>query len=160
MLKPYMASPLPDYGVSDLLQRADQTVAGHPAATSCSFQGSQLVFNVVHLDQPRTHRGVFKVQRNCLDHVGPQFIPVVSFGENAGAQCASVEATVLRIANLEDQLHESKLPERVGRPKAIIGVRSQQGRLRMAKKQYGKWGRRVRRRCCGCLTSTRPNQRY
>jgi hypothetical protein len=29
MLKPGMASPLPDYRVSDLLQRADQTVAGH-----------------------------------------------------------------------------------------------------------------------------------
>ena len=29
MLKPDMASPLPDYLVSDLLQRADQTVAGH-----------------------------------------------------------------------------------------------------------------------------------
>jgi len=29
MLKPDMASLLPDYRVSDLLQRADQTVAGH-----------------------------------------------------------------------------------------------------------------------------------
>ena len=31
MLKPDVASPLPDYRVSDLLQRADQTVAGYAA---------------------------------------------------------------------------------------------------------------------------------
>jgi len=31
MLKPDMAHHLPDYRVSDLLQRADQTVAGHAA---------------------------------------------------------------------------------------------------------------------------------
>jgi hypothetical protein len=29
MLKPDMASPLPDYRVSDLLQRADETLTGH-----------------------------------------------------------------------------------------------------------------------------------
>lgn len=56
----------------------------------------------MHLHKPRTLRGVFKMQRNCLDQVGPQLIPAISFGENTVAKCASVEAAFLRIANLED----------------------------------------------------------
>jgi hypothetical protein len=74
---------------------------GGKGFSSCSFQGNQLVLNVVHLHQPGTVGGVFKVQRNRLDHAGTQFIPAISFSEYTVAQW-SVEATFLRIANLED----------------------------------------------------------
>ena len=107
------------------------------AAISCSFQGNQLVLNVVQLYQPRTVRGFFKMQRNCLEQVGAQFIPAISFSEYAVAQRASVEATFLGIANLEDQLHALRIPKRGRRLRANIGVRSRKGPIRMAKKQLG-----------------------
>ena len=66
----------------------------------------------MHLDESRTRSGAFKMERNCLDYIRAEFIPTFSLSENAVSQCASAKATFLRIANLEDELHDNRIPDR------------------------------------------------
>ncbi len=80
------------------------------AATSCGFQGDQLVFNIVHLHQAGTRRRIFKMQGDCLQDVGTKNFPRVCLGEDRMAQRTRAETALFRIANLEDQFHDIRIP--------------------------------------------------
>ena len=51
------------------------------------------------------------MKRDCFHQTATEFIPSFTLGENAVAQRARVEATLLRVANLEDQLHRPSIPK-------------------------------------------------
>jgi len=73
----------------------------------------------VHLNQSRARRDIFKMQGDCFQHVGTEFIPRFRFREDAVTQRPCVKAALLGIANLENQLHGLKYrspPVGGGRP--------------------------------------------
>jgi hypothetical protein len=50
-------------------------------------------------------RGVFKMKRGCLNHIGPEFLPSVRLGEDGMTECVGTITALLRVTNFEDQLH-------------------------------------------------------
>jgi hypothetical protein len=55
----------------------------------------------VHLYQPGPDRAVFKVQPDCLQNVGAEFLPRLGFRENGVTERMSAVAAFLRVPNLE-----------------------------------------------------------
>ena len=49
----------------------------------------------------------------CIEDVVAEFFPGVGFGENRMAQGSGAIATFFGIANFEDQLHETRIQERM-----------------------------------------------
>jgi len=88
--------------VSGALKHANQTIGGNAAEVSCGFNGNELVYYVVHLYQPGADRAVFKVQPDCLQNVGTEFLPRLGLREDRVTQRMSAVAAFLRVPNLED----------------------------------------------------------
>ena len=111
MPQPDMTPLLADHFISQALQPTNQNVQRtRRAAASCGYKGYQLVFDVVQLHQPGTRRVVLKVQSDCLQNIGTELFPRVAFGEDGMAQRTRAKATFLCVANLEDQLHDLRIP--------------------------------------------------
>jgi hypothetical protein len=49
----------------------------------------------VDLRQPRPHRGIFEMSRNCLEQVRTKLIPTLGFGEDGVPQGACEQAAFM-----------------------------------------------------------------
>ena len=80
-------------------------------AISCGFDWNQLVLYIVQLDNTRPDRAVLKVQRNGFQGVIAEFFPSFRLSEDGMAECPGVISALLRVADLEDELHANSIPE-------------------------------------------------
>ncbi len=71
-------------------------------ATSCGFDGDQLVPDLLPLHEPRTGRIVFEAQRCCFENIGPGVLPKFRFRKDRLAKRKCAVAAFLRVTNLEN----------------------------------------------------------
>ena len=107
MPQPSMATSLTNNLVTQVFECTNQPI--RRAAASRGFHGDQFVLNVVQLRKPRACRSTFKVHSYRFENVATEFFPSLPLCEDGMAERTSPIATLLRIANLENQLHACRL---------------------------------------------------
>jgi hypothetical protein len=100
-----------------------------PAATSCGLDRDQFILYIVELHEAGMRGVILKMKRYSLKNIGTKFLPRLCLGEDGMAQRAREIAAFLRIVNIEDQFHASRIPEaeesrhlRVLRLKSALGL--------------------------------------
>ncbi len=94
-----VAPALACHCIPELNQYADQMIRRHNCAeASRSFQGNQFILDVMHLNQARTRRGIFKMHRDGLKDVCTKFVPRIALGENCLAERTGVIAALFGLA--------------------------------------------------------------
>src|SRR5215813_11979934 len=88
---------------------------------------NQLVADVMHLHQPGTLRRIFEMQGDRLKHIRTELLPGIAFGEDRVTQRPRAVAAFFCVANLEDQLHSTRITGVMNRPESShlpLGARS------------------------------------
>ena len=89
-----------------------QCLRGLPlGATPGGFDRDQLVLHIVQLHQAGLLLGVFELERYRFENVTTKLPPGLRLGKDGMTQGAGAVATILRVADFEDQLHVHRIPE-------------------------------------------------